>query len=91
MLIVCLVYVFSELEKVPSTASVLVRKDFDISRNLRKAPGGKKLQSPTILGEDKTDIRKRIKKSFFFLFLYFQEELLSGGPPTLQCRPATYF
>ena len=32
-----------ELEKVPSSASVLVRKDFGIRRNLRKAPGGKKI------------------------------------------------
>ena len=39
----------SELEKVPSSASMLVRKDFDISRNLRKVPG-EKIKSPTILG-----------------------------------------
>ena len=34
----------SELEKVPSSASVLVRKDFGIRENLRKAQGGKKLK-----------------------------------------------
>ena len=34
----------TELEKVPSSASVLVRKDFRIRENLRKAPGGKKLK-----------------------------------------------
>ena len=34
----------SELEKVPSSASVLVRKDFGIRENLRKAPGGKKIR-----------------------------------------------
>ena len=40
----------AELEKVPSSASVLVRKDFKIRENLRKAPGGKK----TVSGEEKT-------------------------------------
>ena len=34
----------AELEKVPSSASVLVRKDFEIRENLRKAQGGKKLK-----------------------------------------------
>ena len=44
----------TELEKVPSSASVLVRKDFGIRENLRKAQGGKKIESSTILWEEKT-------------------------------------
>ena len=32
---------WSELQKVPSSASLLVRKDFVVRENLRKAPGGK--------------------------------------------------
>ena len=46
-----------------------MRKDFRIRENLRKAPGGKKVESPTILGEEKTQRKKIIIKSF-------QEELL---------------
>ena len=33
----------AELEKVPLSASVLVRKDFVIRENLRKVPGGGKI------------------------------------------------
>ena len=44
----------AELGKVLSSASVLVRKDFGIGENLRKAPGGKKIESPTIIVEEKT-------------------------------------
>ena len=39
--------------KVPSSASVLVRKDFGIREKLRKAQGGKKIESPTILEKEK--------------------------------------
>ena len=57
---------------MPSSASVLVRKDFVIRENLRKAPGGKKVESPTILGEEKKTKKKMMKR-------FFQEELLYCG------------
>ena len=47
---------------MPSSASVLVRKDFVIRENLRKAPGGKKVESPTILGEEKKNKEKNDEK-----------------------------
>ena len=46
-----------------------MRKDFEIRENFRKAPGGKKIQSPTILGEKKHK-EKMIKKSFLEELLY---------------------
>ena len=49
---------YSELQKVPSSASVLVRKDFRIRETLRKAAGGKKYRSLPILGEEKKVERK---------------------------------
>ena len=54
-------YSVPELEKVPSSASVLVRKDFGIRENLRKAQGGKKIESPTILGKEKHKEKNNLK------------------------------
>ena len=50
----------AEQEKVPSSASVLVRKDFGIRENLTKAPGGKKIKK----GKKHKEIKKNVKKSF---------------------------
>ena len=44
LLFINLFKLHTELQKVPTSASVLVRKDFGIRENLRKASGGKKLK-----------------------------------------------
>ena len=54
----------TELEKVPSSASVLVRKDFVIREKLRKAQGEK------IERTGKTQRKKIIKKYFHGESLY---------------------
>ena len=54
-------YLDTELEKVPSSASVLVRKDFGIREKLRKAQGGKKIESPTILGKEEHKEKNNLK------------------------------
>ena len=46
-----------------SSASLLVRKDFGIRENLRKLPGGKKVESPTILGARKKRQKNHFRKS----------------------------
>ena len=54
----------SELEKVPLSASVLVRKDFRIRESLRKAPGGEKLKALQFL-ELKTEEKEKNDKNTF--------------------------
>ena len=43
---------------MPSSASVLVRKDLGIREKLRTAPGGKQIENPKIVGEEKTQRKK---------------------------------
>ena len=49
---------------MPLSASVLVRKDFIIRKNFRKAPGGKKLKDLSILGEEKAQRKILLNNPF---------------------------